>query len=222
MNPANQECEVKLTLDPPAYLRLLSALEDRVDEVTQRNLFLDTPDRQLSALRWALRLRREDRTDEPTRLIVTVKGPATRVAGAVQRTEVEGPAELALWQRARSGGLHLEDITAPPRDQLRRSLDPHAPLVPVLDFENHRTTFRLELGGEERLVELDRTQYPTGEIDHELELEIHAPQSRAPAEAMLEIHAVSRALEALLHRHGIQAVPSETGKYSRALRYSGQ
>jgi len=68
-------------------------------------------------------------------------------------------------------------------------------------------------------VELDRTQYPTGEIDHELELELDPTASSSEAMATLEIHATYVALARVLADHGIDAKRSVGGKFSRGLRY---
>jgi len=226
-SPTNQECEIKLLLSGDEYDRLHADLPNPLSEVRQHNLFLDTKDRQLSARRWALRLRREERPDEASRLIATVKGPTTRVAGAARRIEVEAPADDTLWPSARQGDLAPESIGGPVGDYLRRELGLRSSLFPVLAFTNQRTTFELMLDGVARLVELDRTQYATGEIDHELELELEldsapdapdAPLSEAMA--TLEIHSVFVLLSNVLAAHGIEAKRSSSGKFSRGLRYA--
>jgi inorganic triphosphatase YgiF len=219
------ECELKLALAPDDYLRLRDSLPGRLGEVTQRNLFLDTADGQLAAGRWALRVRRERSAGEPPRVIVAVKGPAARVAGALRRVELEADADDSLWQRALAGSLAADAIDGPPGDFLRRELSLRPPLPPVLEFTNLRTTFGLDLAGAPRLLELDRTQFATGEVDHELELELKLELeleiALSEAELVLEVKAVSAALEALLADHGVRATPSAGGKYSRALRYAG-
>ncbi len=219
--PANLECEIKLALSAQEYQRLQAALGDPVCEVLQDNLFLDTKERQLSAGRWALRLRREKHADETARLIFTVKGPATKLAGAVRRTEIESQADNSLWQRARAGDLPPELIEGAVGEFLRRELDLRHSLAPVLLFSNQRTTFQQTLDGTSRLVELDRTQYPTGEIDHELELELELDPTESSSEAMaaLEIHATYVALARVLAAHGIETKRSVGGKFSRGLRY---
>ncbi len=224
--PANLECEIKLTLSAEQYRRLHSDLPHQISEVSQHNLFLDTEDRQLSARRWTLRLRREERPDESARLIVTVKGPTTKIAGAVRRTEVEAAADDSLWQRAREGSLRPELIEGTVGEFLRQELDLHSSVVPGLEFTNRRTTFELLLDGVSHRVELDRTQYATGEIDHELELELALePGPVDPlgdAMATLKIHSVFVLLTKVLATHGIEAKRSAAGKYSRGLRYAAR
>jgi inorganic triphosphatase YgiF len=218
----NLECEIKLALSADQYHRLRDALGGPISEVRQHNLFLDTGDRQLSAGRWALRLRLEELTDETSRLIVTLKGPATKRAGAVQRTEIEGPADDTLWKCALAGDLHPEAIKGAPGEFLRRDLALRGTLGPVLRFSNHRTTFGVTLDGSDRLVELDRTQYATGEIDHELELELEPTESLSDTMATLEIHAAYVSLSDLLTTHGIEATRSVSGKFSRGLHYAAR
>lgn len=216
------ECELKLALTPADYERLRDALPGRRGDVEQRNLFLDTAEGRLAADHWALRVRRESGGGDPTRVIVAVKGPVTRVAGAVHRTELETDADDALWHLALAGSLSSDAIGGPPGDFLRRELSLRAPLRRVLEFTNLRTTFGLDLAGAPRLLELDRTDFATGERDHELELELAPTDVLSEAETLLEVKAVWADLEALLAEHGVGAKPSAGGKLSRALRYAGR
>jgi len=220
------ELELKVSLTPAGYERLRSSLPGRRDDVEQRNLFLDTVDARLAASRWALRLRRQTVGGDPTQVIVTVKGPTTRVAGAVRRTELETDADDALWQAALAGSLSSDEVGGPPGDFLRRELGPRAPLRRVLEFTNHRTTFGLDLAGAPRRLELDRTDYATGERDHELEVEVEPDLASsgavAEAKALLEVKAVWADLEALLAGLGVGVRPSPGGKLSRGMRYAGR
>lgn len=219
--PAGVECELKLALTAADYERLRGALPGRTGEVKQHNLFWDSSEGRLAAERWALRLRRESDADRPARVIFTVKGPATRVGGSVRRTELEADADEEVWQRALAGELATEDIGGAPGAFLRQQLSLCGPLRRVLDFNNLRTRFAMDLAGAPRLLELDRTDFATGERDHELELELAPDGIGSSAELLLEVKAVWAALEGLLADHGVRATPSPGGKFSRALRYAG-
>ncbi len=220
--PQSQELEIKLWLSAEQYDQLLQTLPDKVSEAVQRNLFLDTDDGQLSTGRWALRLRLEQRAGAPPQMIVALKGPARQLGNAVHRTEIEATADPSLWQRALANGLSADAIPGAPGDYLRQELALNTALNPVLQFENHRSTIRLSLDGESHLVELDRTLFSTGEIDHELELELTGVEALTEAQAALEVHVTSAALQGWLAGHGIAAKPSAGGKYSRARRYAGR
>ena len=115
------------------------------------------------------------------------------ILGATRRTELEAEASPAQWEHAAASPLFCEDLASPPVDFLRTEAGLAGALQRVISFTNHRSLYEVELGGAPRLLELDRTRFETGEIDHELELEIDPPviAPASEAEAMLEIKAVS-------------------------------
>lgn len=217
---AGQECELKLSLTATDYERLRTTLPGRRGEIKQHNSFWDTAEGRLASEHWALRLRRESGASQPARVIVTVKGPTTRVAGARHRTELQIDVDDSLWQRGLANTLRVEDIDGPPGEYLREELELRGPLCPVLEFTNLRTIFVVELAGAPRELELDRTDFATGERDHELELELAAGGDLSPAEMVLEVKAVWADLETLLAKQGISAIHSPSGKLSRALHYA--
>ncbi|MFH2008650.1 MAG: CYTH domain-containing protein [bacterium] len=220
--PHSMECEIKLTLATAEdYQHLREQLPNRVGELEQHNLFFDTPDRLLAAGHWTLRLRREvPESGDPT-CLVTVKGPSSIIAGAVRRTEVEGPVDCALWERAQTRDLECRELAGPPMAFLARELDLRGPLRRILGFANRRTVFGLSLADAPRQLLLDRTVFEGGQVDHELELELDAPTSE-DAVALLEIAAVTLTLRRLLEGLGVTAEPARSGKYSRALSYAAR
>lgn len=208
-----QELEIKLALAGPSDLeRLAEHLGNPVSDTVQENAFHDTPDGDLAAERWALRLRRERPADAtgPERFYLTLKGPARRFRAATQRDEVErelnpGEAEELLNGLISftdlQGGSPLPRLEGVRLNQMNRTAR----------FTNRRRTFRLALGERQYELELDETTFEDGTIDYELEMEL--PGDTVPAELVL----VQVELESHLTRLEIHFEPQQTGKYSRAL-----
>jgi len=231
---ATHETEIKIGLaGAEDYARLRQALGAPARETKQQNLFLDTPDRRLGQARWALRLRLEREADvadtadaaATRRALLAVKGPARRLSGAVHRTDIEVPVEPDLWDVAqRAGGLHPAELqdAAEPLSFLRQqvTLDPHAPLHVIMAFDNLRSGYPVSLGGARRELLLDRTRFSTGEVDHELEVEIALDAPPDAPESQLTLRQARADLEELLAHHGLSSGPSLGGKLSRSLRYA--
>ena len=218
-----RETELKLTLaSAEHYELLLRALPPPCRVVSQRNLFLDTADLALSNRRWALRLRleRDERTASEAALLA-LKGPSHRLGGASHRVDVEHEVDPALWYRVQvNGHIDLAALTGPAAVHARTLLRPGASLLVRLSFENQRKVHRLLLAGVERELVLDRTGFTSGEVDHEIELELALPAAFDDPASLLLVAAVRRELEALLGAAGVTAVPSPKGKLSRALAYA--
>ncbi len=218
--PRGREVELKLSLTASQYERLLRSLPGLTHELTQRNLFLDTAEGELSARRWGLRLRREEREAELLQTLVTLKGPASHLAEAVSRVEVETPAPPTLWSQAEDGRIPLAAVPGAPGRLLGEMLAPEVLLQPLVQFDNLRTTFSLLLAGAPLELELDRTFFSTGEVEHELELEIHPSAQASRAETSLAVRAIATQLRSLLTSLGVDARPSVGGKLSRALHHA--
>jgi hypothetical protein len=166
--------------------------------VTQRNHFFDTRRASLRAHEFALRLREED-----GRCTLTLKGPARGpVAAVTAREEVEravGAAEAhairagardpleALGRAGGDGPLHARALAFLGGQQL----------VAQGSFENERTRIGPSaLPGVTSLLlfELDRTRFPDGRVDFELEVEIGPEEDSTRVAAALE--ALLRILDA--------------------------
>ena len=119
------EIEIKLKVDHLAPVRdkLRAVGATHVGEVTETNVFFDTPDRALLGSDCGLRLRRNrDCHTHKEKLVVTYKGP--RAEGPVKRRE------------------ELEFAVDHP-DALEQVLE-RLGYVPQLSFEKRRETWRLD------------------------------------------------------------------------------
>jgi len=229
-DPVTYETEIKIALTSAAdHDRLQAALPAPRRVVLQRNLFLDTPDGRLRARRFTLRLRLEERLgsgDGPARqALLAVKGKAAQLAGAVHRTDIEVPLDPDLWEAAYGqGGLHPAELEGAPVEFLRSqvALDPHAPLEVIMSFENRRASYPMELGGAVRELLLDRTVFGTGEIDHEIEVEVALQGGLDRPENEETLRRVEQQVRALLREHGVVAAPRRGGKFSRSLHYAAR
>lgn len=158
-------------------------------QVRQVNHFFDTEDRALSAAGLALRLR-----EEAGRFLVTAKGrleEAPAAGSPTRHLEEEAwiPAEVArtILTGSRTVLDVLLEASAAPPPLLARIGECLAGRAPASlgCFTNQRTRLAPWIvGGHELVVELDRTEFPAGRRDFELELEVE-PEVTAEAHAAL-------------------------------------
>lgn len=197
--PGGREIEFKLPLASEAELAaLLAALPAGAPtpgpEREQLNHFFDTPRGELRRAGLALRLR-----EEAGRFRLTAKGPPVADAGALTERAED---EVTL-----DGGWAFEVLAGQrsPLDVLRTRLAAGTPLLDALQraagkrplarlgsFRN----LRRELGpvdlpraGAEPVrvtLELDRSEFPGGRVDHEVEVEVAAADAPAVEAALRE------------------------------------
>ena len=182
-----REIELKLALpDEDAWHWVRERLtEPRV--APQSNHFFDSPGAPLRAARVGVRLRREDE-----RRLLTVKSDGQSGTGSAlsRRIELESAVPREAFDEALADGLLLRPWIDNWRAELAPSTDGSPELEAFLTrlerltpeplqrfggFENERTTGTLRLDltdGPQRIeVELDRTHFPGGRTDFELEVE---------------------------------------------------
>jgi hypothetical protein len=226
-----RELKLALSLDEAARLEALLGPPRRV--TLQRNHYLDTGERLLRRLGYALRLRSEEPLPPGPETLrshtLTLKGPTHRSGALADRLEEErtvAPAEAAaILER----GIDLRALRLP----LPADLEPFVPAARLFALgmlENERRDLaggdpaagtpdeaRAELQrlGQEGAItlELDRTRFPDGTRECELEVEF------APQEA--RIARVVSLLQALFARAGVRWVPQERGKFARFLERGG-
>lgn len=191
-----REVELKrLLVGPNAGDRLIAALGAGVrEEKRQRNHFFDTSDRRLGHARYSVRLRFEDR-----HAVLGAKGPSRLVGtSTASRDEAESELEPADAQAVLQGALDPIEtlrgrISEPAFAELWRGLDAAREGRALRDwggFENVRRVVPVVLpDGQPLLVEIDRTVFPGGRIDEEVEIELPREELAAGVEAWLEARA---------------------------------
>jgi len=203
-----QEKEIKIDLeDESSYLKLLEFLGNPRSRKRQINYFFDTDDFSLEDNGWALRIR--DREGDGT---ITLKGLETRDRqGLTIRPEIEESFPTYLIPEAIKQGLHidripanLKEITLAFIDSLRLNLR--------VSFETERTTVLHKINDQDIDFEIDRTVYPDGSVDFELEIELE-DKSETPA-------AIKYTRE-VFERLGIEWKLQSASKFARALKKSG-
>jgi len=179
MASGHQEIELKrLLVGEAAADRLIAALGARVrHEKRQVNHVFDTNDRRLDSERYAVRLRRENGS-----ALVTVKGPGRHVGGSTDvKTEAEASVEPDVAEGIVAGRIDpvaalMSRLPDPAYEDLWRGLE-HArqgrSLHRLGSFENVRRTVPVALpSGLVLAVEVDRTRFPDGRVDEEIEIEL--------------------------------------------------
>jgi uncharacterized protein YjbK len=177
------ETEIKLGLpDAHAWQRIRDQL-GAGKVLHQANHFLDVPSQSFRQARIGIRLRAEENAR-----LVTAKGhsdgPVTSVS---RRIELESPVALDEFDRALRSGLELRPWILSWRKRFGSSPEAHT-FIERLEslssegclssfghFNNRREIFPLVLATPEgplRLeLELDRTEFPGGRVDYEVEVE---------------------------------------------------
>ncbi|HEX6885261.1 MAG TPA: CYTH domain-containing protein [Planctomycetota bacterium] len=207
------EREFKVRLAPGAYQALAARLADwPARRAQQSSRFFDTPQRSLRAARLALRLRAED-----GRFAVALKGPALPAAdGLAVRAELERTVEEQAARAVLAGersALELFGSEASPLLAQARALVAGAPLGSIGGFENERLSLgprALAPGTLPVVLELDRTRFPDGSLEHELELELPEEADAAGLEHALRALCASLAIP-------FETAPSKAARCFRIL-----
>ncbi len=198
------EIEIKLKLESfTDYLKLIGYLGQIESEDHHINAFFDTEDRQLARAGWALRVRAENK-----RGLVTIKSIPTTEGAAVVRQEIE--AEIPRGVAYEIIGLREElmAMSIMPVDFIKRQF-PELNLAKLIQFENVRQKKLFRIGGDNYLLEVDKTMYTDGSVDYELEVELHD---------MDRIETVEDHLRKLFHSLDIPFEHQTESKFARALK----
>lgn len=190
------ERELKLRLqDGEAAGLLARVLGEPFEIVEQLNVYLDTRARQVASSRSMVRLRREG-----GRWSLTYKRGLRVQAGYFEAREVEVPlAALPQTDWSELGLSGLEDLA--PLEALRADGVP-GELAISGEVHNRRSRYRLSQG---EVLELDRTRFPDGRVDWEVEVETRRPDE------------VRGLLADLAQRAGILFEEQDKTKYERFL-----
>ncbi len=171
------EVELKWSLGPAEFAQLsdrLAALLGQPRWLEQDNRFFDSADGRLSRNRLNLRLRRENQD-----LLMTCKrkAGAADALGATRHDEWEQWLDPALWLLLADPQVDLARLLPLP-PLVAAALD-GAALCALGGFSNLRLEFRAGRPGGGDLLCLDRTTFPGGRVDHELEIETGDPAASA-------------------------------------------
>ena len=161
------EIEIKLDLGSfTDYLKLVGFLGQIDSEEHHINGFFDTEDKQLAAAGWALRVRAEGK-----RGLVTVKSEGEHSNLAVVRNELES--EISRGDALEILNLQ-SDILKLPVEPIKHVNDllKNQPVACLVRFENCRQKKKFRLGDYEYVLEIDKTMFPDGSVDYELEVEL--------------------------------------------------
>ncbi|MBK7142627.1 MAG: CYTH domain-containing protein [bacterium] len=198
------EIEIKLKLESfTDYLKLIGYLGQIESEDHHINAFFDTEDRQLARAGWALRVRAENK-----RGLVTIKSIPTTEGAAVVRQEIEAEIPRGVAYEVIGLRENLLDIQIMPIDYLKQQF-PNMTLAKLIQFENVRQKKLFRIGGDNYLLEVDKTMYTDGSVDYELEVELHD---------MERIETVEDHLRKLFASLAIPFEHQTESKFARALK----
>lgn len=200
------EREIKLLLpDEAAWRRLRAALGQPVAVHRQVNTYFDTPDGRLRRSR-ALMVRIRD---EDGRFEVTAKDRGARQEGVRSARERSEPLDAGDVADVLGGRRPLTSLDVP----LCRTLAAEAggPLGPIGATVNIREVYPLQGG---YVAEVDRTEFPGGRVDHEVEIELREPHHTADG--------ARAAIAGALLEAGVPDPSPARGKYARFLESVGR
>lgn len=171
------EIELKWSLAPADHALLAGRLASLLGEprlLEQDNRFFDSADGRLHRHRLNLRLRRENQG-----LLMTCKRKAGEAdaLGTSRHDEWEQWLDPALWRLIEEPGVELARLL--PLPPLLVDALAGAALSALGGFRNLRREFRDHRPGGTDLLCLDRTDFPGGRVDHELEIETADPAASA-------------------------------------------
>jgi uncharacterized protein YjbK len=211
----SQESEIKVILTEEEAGRLREHLGAPARTVHQISYFFETPQDHFASKEIALRLREEHQPgDSKQQLLLTVKEAGVRAGALVVRPEYECHLDRTLWDGLLSGARKFHEVDLPPIRRLKAVLGKleYLEIEKLGQIANTREIYDYAGDGMALELLLDRTVYPNGSFDTELESEM--PQGVAGKAARL--------LRTLFAQTGIDWRPAEDSKYARFRRRIGR
>ena len=198
------EKELKIAItDESIWFNLREVLGGESSAVREQiNTYFDTSDRALLGTGgMMIRVRQENEAIEVTakdRIAIDAK------AASLQTRERTAPLSALQWQRVHRGEC---DLTALDVDLCRTLRDEVGGLLfPIGSIVNTRHVYELEHG---YIAELDRTEFPGGRVDFEVEVELRLPHH--------SFEGARQALALPLEIAGVEIVEPSSPKYQRFL-----
>jgi len=211
MSPDPKESEIKVILTDEDVGLLRARLGDPGRTLRQISYFFETPQDHLAKAELSLRVREEhDVTSGDEQILLTVKGMGLRAGALMVRPEIECQLDPADWSGLRDKQIHFADVDLPPVHRLQQALGDIRPLdlESMGHIENTREVFEFSHDNLALEILLDRTKYPDGTAEFEMESELSQAMAGRGA----------RALRGLFEEIGIEWRPSPVGKYVRFRR----
>jgi uncharacterized protein YjbK len=199
------EQELKLALARPADLgRLLGALPEPRAVIRQFNHYMVCPEKRTSEAKVMVRLRVEERGDVTTACL-TLKRRVRAQDGVFLSWELEEAMAMEQARAVLDGHRDLMEVDHEGTRWLAQELN-----VRSLDRQGSLTNVRHVVDFEGYVLEVDRSEFPDGSVDVEIEVETDDP-------AGARIAVVS-----LTTDEGIALFEQTLGKYTRYLQRGGQ
>ena len=195
------EVELKLALTPPEALeRLLVNLPTPDAVITQTNHYFTDPFGLLARDRVMIRVRESVNQGggPPQPVILTIKRRAEVNNGLFVAQEDEYELDPGAWQVVRDHGEDLRRVQVKPLEALCEALGVSM-LFKVGAFRNTRRCIPFQ----GLMLEVDRTEFPGGRVDVEVEVETE------------EVERARRVLMTFADAHRLHLQPQTLGKYSR-------
>lgn len=203
----NYEIEIKLQLASfPEYLKLIGFLGNLDREQHQTNCFFDTEDHKLQDAGWAFRVRVFEDAG-----LITVKGlPSEEKGSAVVREEIEAEVPRGTALNVVNLELDVLDLDIKPVSFIRKKF-PGIRLAKLLKFTTIRQEKKYKIGDYWYPLVVDKTEFPDGSVDYELEVEL--PDTS-------HVVRVEDNLKKLFDSLDIPFEKAEESKFARALKHS--
>ena len=195
------EIELKLALTPPEALeRLLANLPTPDAVITQTNHYFADPLGLLARDRVMVRVRESvnEAGEGPQPVVLTIKKRAEVNNGLFIAQEDEYELDPGAWQVVRDQGGDLRQAEVKPLEALCESIGVSM-LFKVGAFRNTRRCIPFQ----GLMLEVDRTEFPGGRVDVEVEVETE------------DVERARRVLMTFADSHHLHLQPQTLGKYSR-------
>ncbi|RME18782.1 MAG: CYTH domain-containing protein, partial [Candidatus Zixiibacteriota bacterium] len=153
---------------------------------------------------WALRVRVDNNGG-----LITLKGAPSEHGMAVTRREIEAELPRRVASEICELQRDILSLDTEPVQQVKRDF-PGVALTRLVTFHNLRRSKTINVGDVNYRVELDKTQFPDGTVDYELEVEL-------PDAAQGDI--IGDYLNKLFHALHIPVSRQPDSKLARALQH---
>lgn len=198
------EIEIKLKLGSfPDYLKMVGFLGNPDAEEHQVNAFFDSEDTLLLQAGWGLRVR----ADNDRGLVTLKRTTGEDQAMAIVRQELESEIPRGVAREIIDLHAEVDSLDCAPLEIVQEKF-PDIQLRRIARFENKRLRKQHRIGDYQYTLELDRTEYPDGSSDYELEMELERAE---------QIDVVTNSLKRLFESLNIPFEHQGLTKLERAL-----